>query len=231
VGVLAEDGPKAMVFEGPDGALKFKPEVFPLSAPARAFALGPLDDDYLMDLAIVEGRELMIVYGRDRELSLEEHKQAEVRPADVRRTVFPFDINAVAVGDFEGSHQDMLAILATDGAAYLTNARRVEVGDKKAVVNGKESSTEAQCIGRWPGARQLLTAGFSAGPADDLLLLDEPSHQLRILTAGKSASSDSVDRLILRPSAVLDSEGAPVTALPMRLNGDALSDLVILQSD
>src|SRR5262249_46389606 len=112
-----------------------------------------------------------------------------------------------------------------------TNARRVEVGDKKAVVNGKESSTEAQCIGRWPGARQLLTARVSSGPADDLLLLDETSHQLRILTAGKSASSDSVDRLILRPSAVLDSEGAPVTALPMRLNGDALSDLVILQSD
>ncbi|MBA2524189.1 MAG: VCBS repeat-containing protein [Pyrinomonadaceae bacterium] len=40
VGVDGPDGPKALVFEGPKGALQAQPEVFTMPAPVKALALG-----------------------------------------------------------------------------------------------------------------------------------------------------------------------------------------------
>ncbi|HEY3137633.1 MAG TPA: VCBS repeat-containing protein, partial [Blastocatellia bacterium] len=40
VGILADDGPKVVVFEGPEGALKAKPEIFSLPGEPKALALG-----------------------------------------------------------------------------------------------------------------------------------------------------------------------------------------------
>ena len=61
VGIMTPNGPEAVVFQGPAGAIKGQPEVFPLPAQATALALGSVDEDYLMDLAIAAGRELLIV--------------------------------------------------------------------------------------------------------------------------------------------------------------------------
>lgn len=68
VGVVADDGPKALVFEGPEGALKARPEVFRLPSQPNALALGQFDDDYPIDLAVGAGSDLMIIHGRDRKL-------------------------------------------------------------------------------------------------------------------------------------------------------------------
>src|SRR5262245_56585105 len=65
VGIAGPDGPKLLVFEGPDGALRASPEIIPLPASATAFASGQLDDSYEIDLAIAAGPELLILHGRD----------------------------------------------------------------------------------------------------------------------------------------------------------------------
>jgi len=70
VGIVVSDGPKALVFESPRGALRgtLKPESFDLPAEAIALALGDLGEGY-SDLAVAAGRDLLIVQGRDRPLS------------------------------------------------------------------------------------------------------------------------------------------------------------------
>ena len=71
VGVNGADGPKALVFEGPEGALASTPEVFAAPAPISSLALGFLDDDPAADLVIASGHEMIVIAGRDRKLSLE----------------------------------------------------------------------------------------------------------------------------------------------------------------
>src|SRR5207247_690913 len=95
VGVLADDGPKVLVFEGPEGALKAKPEVFALPGEPRALALGQFDDEYTMDLAVGAGSELVIIHGRDRKLSLDDIRRAEVLPARIDSRAFGFEIRSI----------------------------------------------------------------------------------------------------------------------------------------
>ena len=88
VGVSGEQGAKVLVFESPDGAVKAKPEVFDLRSEGISLALGQFDDSYEMDLAIAAGRELMIVHGRDRRLSLDQRRQKEVPEAFIDGRAF-----------------------------------------------------------------------------------------------------------------------------------------------
>ncbi|HYV07086.1 MAG TPA: VCBS repeat-containing protein, partial [Blastocatellia bacterium] len=63
------DGPKLLVYEDSAGALKAgsKPELISLPSEARSIAIGQLDANFPVDIAIAAGRELVIVEGRDRE--------------------------------------------------------------------------------------------------------------------------------------------------------------------
>jgi VCBS repeat protein len=224
VGVVAGDGPKVLVFEGAEGALKAKPEVFTLPGEPRALALGQFDDEYTMDLVVGAGSELVIVHGRDRKLSLDQIRQAEVPAARLERRSFGFEIRAMAAGDFTGQDETSLALLATDGTVCLSP---IQVGESEPTVR---KSIKTLIMGKWHGASSLVCSRVSTGPADDLLLLSEQSRQISILKTGMSQSTGSSASAGARVSASLDVEGEPVALLPMRLNADALSDLVILQA-
>src|SRR2546422_2384548 len=67
-------------------------------------------------------------------------------------------------------------------------------------------------------ADALVRTKMSSVPGDDLLVLDE--SQLRLLSSTANAGATQM---------TLTASGPPVAALPMRLNGDALTDLVALQ--
>lgn len=151
VGIVGADGPQALVFESPDGALRGviagahgetpvqitgagaplvgatvsgRPpwsEVMSLPAEATALALGQLDDSYEMDLAVAAGSELLIVHGRDRKLSLDEIRRAEVRPATIDQRSLPFVMTSLALGDFiwDQEHRTEIAVLSDDGSLHL----------------------------------------------------------------------------------------------------------------
>src|SRR5687768_10580189 len=70
VAINGESGSQVLVFEGPSGALKATPESFSLPAPATSLALGHLSSAYTVDLAVSAGAELLVIYGRDRKLTL-----------------------------------------------------------------------------------------------------------------------------------------------------------------
>ena len=231
VAMTGEDGSKVLVFESPEGALRGKPEAFAVLNQATALAFGQLDEDFYSDLAVAAGDTLVIVRGRDRKLSLDKIRQAEVQPAWINSRLFPFAINSIAAGDFTGSHKSELAVLTADGSVQVvgrSSTRSRKGADPSALqvintVSGSES------------ARLLIKARVSSEPRDTLIEMDSDKCQLRIVVTGsgqlQTAGRKRVDAQFASGDlqAILDVDGEPAAVLPMRLNEDALSDLVILR--
>jgi hypothetical protein len=236
VAVNGLDGPKLMVFEGSQGALKAKPEVLDLPAEATALELGQLDDDYPIDIAVAAGRELIVVHGRDRSEAVAELRRGPELPATISRRSFAFAIKSLAVGDFTADHASSIALLSEDGVVHLL---------RTADVNVQASASAQEKVTSWIGLKavslpgpsgrdisesqcQMLAAQVSSLPTDDLVVVDSVAGQMQIAT-GESMHPDAWSGFRSEMTS-LGVEGQPVAALPMRLNADALSDLVILRS-
>ena len=87
-------------------------------------------------------------------------------------------------------------------------------------------------------APQLVSTHVSISPHDDLIVVDAAENQLQIISdAAAIAENNTISantrngRARMSITATLDlATGAPAAVLPMRLNPDPLSDLVVLQS-
>jgi hypothetical protein len=232
VGVTGSDGPQLLIFEGPRGALRQKPQVISLPSEATWMAIGQLDSSYEYDLAVAAGSELMIVHGRDRQLSLadaemwaggdaatrgrgdaETRGRGEANPATITREQFSFNIAAVAIGDFadDGNRRDEIAVLSEDGRLqYLQRS--------------DETWQVTAGVGEIANGRRLIKTKVSSLATNDLLVMGRNDH-IGIVSGGPGS------RRPLHEMTTLDVEGEAAAALPMRLSGQALSDLVILKSD
>ncbi len=213
VGIRGAGGPQVLVFEGPNGALRAQPEVFSQAVAADALTLGHLEYDVRgMDLAITAGRQLMTIYGRDRRLSLDAARQAAVPRANTERRWLDFTATAIVIGRFSANERrndvSDLAFLSADGAVHLLRqgARAVE----------------KLAVGPWPQASGLARAHVSGKINDDLVVVDKVNRRLHIISFAAGGAPT--------PVVSLPVEGEPLAVLPMRLNSDALSDLVILRS-
>lgn len=72
--------------------------------------------------------------------------------------------------------------------------------------------------------RKLITARVSDSGKDDLILVDSIGKQIQIVAQVRDKNQTARTELIS-----LDSEVSPLAVVPMRLNSDALSDLVVLR--
>jgi parallel beta-helix repeat protein len=227
VGVVSDSGPRALVFEGPRGALNAEPEVFALPAAASDFAIGQFDNDPAADIAVAAGRSLLLIYGRDRKLTGDASSRADVKQATTSTRDFSYGIRAMTSGKFSdgpGLLSD-IGLLADDGAIYVLRVK--DQKPSKAKKRAPKWTTEKLSATAQANATRLLTAHVSSLPADTLLLLDGGGHQLRIIETGTAKTSTA---LANRNATVdLDVDGEAIAALPMRLNIDALDDLVILR--
>jgi CSLREA domain-containing protein len=243
VGIVDAGGPKALVFESPEGALKGEPEIIRLSAPATALALGQLDDRYEMDLAIAAGHELVIVQGRDRSDGGWRMADGRLKEATVDQLAFPSMITSLAVGDFVGDqeHRTDIALLADDGAVHVLHQdSRPKTQKPKLKAAWRDLVRAHLPIDSLTHLPRLVRANVSSLPTDDLLMLDPAHHQLYILSnltpvnesmsQWGNESTASLTHFPVDPlTTSLDTDGAPVAVLPMRLNVDALDDLAILR--
>src|SRR5438128_2703936 len=225
VGIDGQDEPKVMVFEGPEGALRAEPEVFDMPAQVAALALGQLDNEYTMDLAVSAGDELVIVHGRDRKLSLDETERAKVSPALVTQRKFPSNIASLVLGNFTGDSGTDVALLMDDGAVSVLSS-----GDAKAKVATRQRDEE------WPAgairfkashSSQLICARISSSPHDDLLITDAVNNQLHVLRIDAKESVAKTETISSEATS-LDVARAPVAVLPMRLTASALYSVTLL---
>jgi VCBS repeat protein len=222
VGIVAADGARVLIFEAAEGALRRAPESIPLSAAATAFAFGQLDDHAAADLAIASGNEVIVVHGRDRKLSLDAEQQAQVRAAELSRIPFEAEVVSIAVGDFARDLKQELAVLTADGSVRVLNAQ----------TNQESMKMRADARGSSP-PRRLLAAKVSALPKDDLLVFGG-GNTVQLLTTRGADTRDASGKVTqagneqISVAASMEGAGEVAAMLPMRLNGDALKDLVVL---
>ncbi len=234
IGIMGPDGPEVLIFESPQGVPYNPPETVRLPGPSVAMAIARLDGDEFGDLAIV-GRDedsdesyLVIVHGRHwRWSSGGGTERASTIMID--RLSFPSTLRSMVTGHFldDESDSSQLALLADEGSILI--------------VDWDENSPEEWRTGILAGdvpsrAAHLLAASISGLPTDDLVLMDERHRQLHLLIGSTVAwEGGDVSRVSSFPRgrapAFFFLAAPPVTALPMRLNADALSDLVVLTND
>jgi hypothetical protein len=211
VAVAFQNRSQLLIFEGPGGAMAATPEVLDLPAPASALALGQLDEDYPVDLAVAAGRQLIVVHGRDRKLSLDLVSQSQVKPAVTDRYLLGYEAKSMAIGDFTGKQRDQIALVAGDGSTHVWDRA---AGRKRwiEVTNRLSSLSRSTATG-------ILSVRASAAPCDNLVLLDSSRNGMGAFTLdGRSTGG-----------AAFEVEGGPVAALPMRLNSDGMQDLAVLR--
>ena len=227
VGIAAANGPQVLVFEGPDGALRSDPEGFGLPAVATAIALGRLDDDYTTDLVVTAGSDLMVVYGRDRKLSLGEVAKRSVPRARIGQRSLGFAVRSIALGDFKGDQRPCLSLLTEQGTIHLLSPKANKPKTKKETNRIERWKDETLSVEPWPLATAVVRARISSDRSDSLVIVDSKSEKLHVVTT--SVASQQTQGF--NPQSVsFEVEGRPLAVLPMRLNVDALSDLVILRS-
>jgi HYR domain-containing protein len=207
LGVATADGPRLMTFRGPQGAFRAKPEVYSLPAHATAIALGQLDGNAAMDVAVAADSELVIVSGRGLDSVASLH--------------FPAQIKSLAAGRFMSSQKTALAVLTEDGKVRVVADDVKQKNKKKKGLRIRSTLQSA-----WPQAQKIITAHLSSFPTDDLAVIDAARSQLHIVA---NIAGLQVDAARVRTISLEVADGA-VSALPMRLNTDALSDLVVIRN-
>jgi HYR domain len=199
IGVAGTGGPKLLVFDSKRGLAN--PDTIPLADKATALAIGRLDDISESEIAAAGGNSLAIVRRTDGSSTYSWQK--------VTQRTFDFSIKSLAVGNFSGATCDDLALLCDDGDVR-TLSRPSELSSPPIIASPALE-----------GVTHLIAAHVSSLPVDTIVAVNPDARRLHLF-AGNADARAGV-------SATLDVEGEPAAALPMRLNGDALSDLVILR--
>lgn len=239
VGIVTAEGPQLLLLDSVRGILSASAEVFPLPADATAMAVGQLDEEYENDVIVASGAELILISGRDPRRVAAESGEAVAR---VHRRSFPFEIRSLALGYFRlgGKSPMEIALLGTDAAIHLlTPPSETNEGTLSFPLEHWSVTTLSldHPLGMRPDRSPLfLRAKVSSRPNDDLVLFDEADSQIHILTPesdgsllAASADGDPAGReRSLSVASPDEAADPPIAVLALRLNADALGDLVIL---
>ena len=220
VGVVEKGEARLLVFEGPEGALNYEPEIIGLPAAATSLALGQLDDEGSTDLAVAAGSDLMIAHGRNKNFWSED----KIQPASVSKRHFPFSISSIAVGEFNTNERSDVALMTQDNRLVVLNGGRLKDKKHKAKQTIEDWSVQALAQEGWSSSSKLMQARMSSLATEDLVVIDPANERLQIIGRG-GASANS-----LFQSQTLDVASGPVAVLAKRLNKDSQNDLVILRT-
>jgi hypothetical protein len=130
----------------------------------------------------------------------------KIKNENVSRRKIDFQVAALAVGDFAGERENEIAVLSKNGEL------KVWTSDFKRLISRIRTPSEnvAQSF--------LLAAKVSTRQKTDLIF--GGADNLKLVFADDANN--------LSAAAEFDTNGAPIAVLPMRLNKDALADLVII---
>jgi uncharacterized repeat protein (TIGR01451 family) len=228
LGVETDAGAKLAVYESPAGAWRAEPEVFNLSEQASAIALGRVDRDAFGDVAAATGGAVSVVRGRDRRLTSEQASRAQVRAATVERVALPGAVRSLAVGSFTSGGRQVAALLESGAVHLVAEPGAQSAVGRRSVGNRGTAGWQTDLFAENVGGEMtaLVGAKVSTAANDDLLAIGEGSRRLEVVARHASSGGSAVES----GRASFELDGALVGALPMRLNGDAMSDLVVLRA-
>jgi hypothetical protein len=240
VGVQTSHEFQVLVFDSPKGVLSAQPESYSMPARVISVAMAQLGSNVTSDLAIASGNHLFIVHGRDRKHSFGANQLFNSMTAAVEDRTFAFNIESLCVGDFIRRGQTDIALLFADGAISMmspADTNRVAAGYKIGTISGWHSREVFRLSSEDPDLTNafLLSAAYSAVSSDSLLVVRNNQvsviRMLRndIFSTGSDATTEAGEELSAVSTTSRIDDGA-VAALPMSLNSDALSDIVISSS-
>lgn len=234
VGVTSDDdGPRLAVLRAGNPAFGDAPEIVAVPAPASALVIGRVGDDGPADVLGVSGSELWLLNG----VFPHARDARTLDPHAVTRAL-PFEADAVVIGNFAGSKRRDLAVRATDGSLHIL----AHLGERDPNLEASDRPPLASLDIDWrllehvwspasPGtsSRILTAARLSAADLDDLVVSNGPDA-LAVLVNGSEGGTSKTEPAF-HPIAEAITPASPATAaVAMRLNGDALADLAILES-
>lgn len=227
---------QVLIFENPYGASKAEPEIFTFAQPVKSLAVNLIEGDARFDLAIAAGNELAILRGRDRKLLFDASgKQAEA--VQMTRRKFEFELSALAVGDFiKGkTPKNEIALLAEDGKIHLLeNGGTTDAKGNLSAAWREEKTVSLPDNLSGDAAPVMLTARVSARSVDTLIVgFDERIYLLTSNINPPKSETEAInyDAQTFKLAASLDVASRTTAILPMRLDIDALSDLVVMREN
>lgn len=238
VAVERERESALLIFEGPNGAARSLPEEISLPNSVTALGIEQFDGDYTIDLLVGAGQSLYMLKGRDRKISPPDSVSRSVPPPMMEALSFPARIMALAVGDFvpDRYYRSEIAVLDESGILHLVGEEsyQLDAGERLSPRRMllKEQWQSAIPVVPSPGAgSHLLTARLSGLRGEDLLVVSPADREIRIFSQPISGENEHAPMrrrasLDLVASLLLGEEVASIRSL--RLNADAISDLVLL---
>jgi hypothetical protein len=253
VGVHGSDGPGVLVYAGPEGALRSEPERVALHVAAVALALGDLDGSGRFDLVVGGGSETTILHRGGA-------RSGPTQVETLRRFDASVDAVTIGNFRRGRNLHRQIAVLTADGTIHVLErdgAREnpvpetwVEPLSFDRATTERVTPTRETSPGPHPweelatlrlqipvgshaeasvGRKGLLASRLSGSRANDLVVIDGSEPRLTVVDGGvpvgpaEPESADGDESIALT--------GRPIAVLSMRLNGDALTDLVVLQED
>lgn len=221
-------GSEVLVFEGPLGAMAAEPERFVFPNKVNGLAIGQFDRDSAFDLAVAAGDTVSMIWGRDRRLSADVETQARVESARLDQIPTGQKIKHLASGNFIGNSATELALLFENNQVGLIEPlelrKPLKAGFSKAV--WKQSQiTNSPII----GAKELVNVKVSALPHADLAIIGEDATLDLLLPTHGTNTKAPGGQLPRFEEVPLPTTSQALAVLPLRLNQDALTDLIVLQ--
>lgn len=198
---------RLLVFEGADGALRATAEAIPLDRPAKAIGIGHLVGTEFADIAVGLDDAVVVVAGRDRQTIVGDMAADRLGNAETLKFGVQGLLASVGVGDYSGDHREDVAILDANGSIHILEQTDAGTLNERGVVwNGGSRGTSVE--------PHLTTGRLSEQGSATAVLVDRENRELRIVEGDNTAE--------------IAVGGVPVDAKPLRLNGDAFDDLVVL---
>lgn len=222
VGVQTDHDSRVLVFDSPKGVLSAQPESYSMPARVNTLALAQFGPNTTSDLTVASGNHLFIVHGRDRKLSFGSDQSFNVRPAFVEDRSFALEINSLCLGDFTRRGQTDVALLFADGSVSLLSASYKGGTIAERISWNSREVFRLPSEDRNPTNALLLSAAYSPASSDSLLVV----HDRQVSVVSIPSKADELSTV----STTWEIDGDAFAALPMNLNSDALSDIVISSS-
>lgn len=212
----AEGRPELAVWHGRDGLDHEPSERIPLPERATQVATASLVGDAAFDVVALAGRHLVITEGVLRRTTI----GGPDPPAAADRTLrleLPEPGSQLAVGDLRDRPGRELAVLGASGTVWI-------LAPDGEVLDRADSGVVA-------ASARLLVTRVSTLERDDLVLLDPARRRLLVVNLEGRVEHDELGAVVTtvppQPPLELALRDDPVDLVAVRLNRDALYDLVV----